>query len=205
MTYKNSRGRLFPAVLFRHDEAGYHKIPDHADARLHWQQMNSQFERAYMNEKETKKQSESTASGSKAVIGKTLQFDGNIKGNEDLIVEGTVEGTIMLSNAVVTVSKTGLVRGDILAKIILVEGEVRGEMRGNEVVEIAPSGIVHGDIRAPRVMLQDGCQFKGLVDMDHKETMTADRKRPAQPVSPTARKKTELKPPSKVPGLPVRP
>jgi len=157
-----------------------------------------------MNENEKKEQSEPTVSGSKAVIGKTLQFDGNIKGSENLRVEGTVEGTIMLSNAVVTVAKSGLVRGDILAKIILVEGEVRGEMRGNEVVEIAPSGIVHGDIRAPRVMLQDGCQFKGLVDMDHKETMNADRKRPAQPVSPTARKKPELKLPSKVPSLPTR-
>jgi len=199
------QGLIFPDAIFRHDEAGYLKIPDHVSARAHWQQMNLQFKRAYMNDKETKKPSESTASDSKAVIGKTQQFDGNIKGNEDLRVEGTVEGTITLTNAVVTVAKSGLVRGDILAKIILVEGEVRGEMRGNEVVEIAPSGIVHGDIRAPRVMLQDGCQFKGLVDMDHKETMNADRKRPAQPVSPAARKKTELKPPVKVPSLPLRP
>ena len=49
----------------------------------------------------------------------------------------------------VTVAKKGLVRGDIVAKTILIEGEVRGEMRGTDVVEIAPSGVVHGDIRAP--------------------------------------------------------
>lgn len=156
-----------------------------------------------MNEEKIEDPSEShDISGVKAVVGKTLQFDGNIKGNEDLIIEGTVEGTVMLSNAVVTVAKNGLVRGDIVARIILVEGEVRGEMRGNEVVEIAPSGIVHGDIRAPRVMLQDGCQFKGLVDMDHKEVAAGDRKRPPQPVSPAARKKAELKRPPKVPSLP---
>lgn len=142
---------------------------------------------------------------SQSIVGKTLQFDGNIKGDEDLLIEGTVEGIIMLSKSVVTVAKKGLVRGDIVAKKILVEGEVRGEMRGTEVVEIAPSGVVHGDIRAPRVMLQDGCQFKGLVDMDHKDTPVGDRKRPPQPVSPTAKKKLELKMPPKIPNLSVKP
>jgi len=136
-----------------------------------------------------------------ARVGKTLQFDGNIKGDEDLIVEGTVEGTIILTNAAVTIAKSGLVRGDIMARTILVQGEVRGEMRGNEIVEIAPSGVVHGDIRAPRVMLQDGCQFKGLVDMDHKDTGAADRKRPPQPVSPAAKNKAGLKMPPKIPSL----
>ena len=155
-----------------------------------------------MNDKD--KKIESVSTGVTATVGKTLQFDGNIKGNENLIVEGTVEATIMLANAVVTIAKSGLVRGDIVAKPILVEGEVRGEMRGNEVVEIAPSGVVHGDIRAPRVMLQDGCQFKGLVDMDHKEVANSDRKRPPQPVSPAVRKKAELKRPPSVPSLPVK-
>jgi cytoskeletal protein CcmA (bactofilin family) len=143
----------------------------------------------------------STHDSGKAVVGKTLQFDGNIKGDEDLIIEGIVEGIIILNNASVTVANKGLVRGDIIARTILVEGEVRGEMRGNEMVEIAPTGIVHGDIRAPRVLLQDGCQFKGLVDMDHKETALVDRKRPPQPVSPAARKQPGLKKPPKLPTL----
>jgi cytoskeletal protein CcmA (bactofilin family) len=140
-----------------------------------------------------------------AIVGKTLQFDGNIKGEEDLLIEGVVEGIINLSNASVTVAKNGLVRGDIVAKTILIKGEVRGEMRGNEIVEIAPSGVVHGDIRAPRVLLQDGCQFKGLVDMDHKESAVVDRKRPPQPVSPAARKKAGVKAPPKLPTLLKKP
>ena len=137
----------------------------------------------------------------KSIISKTIQFDGNIKGDEDLLIEGTVEGSILLNNAVVTVAKSGLVRGDIVARIIVVEGEVRGEMRGNEIVEIAPTGVVHGDIRAPRVKLQDGCQFKGLVDMDHKETSSVERNRPPQPVPPAARGTKSLKPPPQAPGL----
>ena len=140
-------------------------------------------------------------SGKTAFVGKTLQFDGNIKGDENLVIEGTVEGTIILNNAEVNVAKRGMVRRDIMARTILIKGEVRGEMRGNEIVEIAPSGVVHGDIRAPRVLLQDGCQFKGLVDMDHKEAASGDRKRPPQPVSPAAKKKAGLKMPPKIPNL----
>ena len=145
------------------------------------------------------------SSGKTAFVGKTLQFDGNIKGDENLIIEGTVEGTIILNNAEVTVAKSGMVRGDIMARTILIKGEVRGEMRGNEIVEIAPSGVVHGDIRAPRVLLQDGCQFKGLVDMDHKEAASGDRKRPPQPVSPAAKKKAGLKMPPNIPNLSGKP
>ena len=160
------------------------------------------LEQQLMNVKESENTvMDATPSGKPAVVGKTLQFDGNIKGDEDLIIEGTVEGTIILNNARVVVENSGLVRGDINARTILVKGEVRGEMRGNEVVEIAPSGVVHGDIRAPRVMLQDGCQFKGLVDMDHKESATAERKRPPQPVSPAAKKKASLKKPPSIPSL----
>ncbi len=155
--------------------------------------------------KSTTEISDDTATEKQSVVGKTLQFDGNIKGDEDLTIEGTIEGTIMLSKAVVTVAKKGLVRGDIVAKTILIEGEVRGEMRGTDVVEIAPSGVVHGDIRAPRVMLQDGCQFKGLVDMDHKDTPLGERNRPPQPVSPANKKHSELKAPPKIPNLSIKP
>ena len=164
------------------------------------------LEQNLMKAEETESKVVSTAPDKKiARVGKTLQFDGNIKGDEDLVVEGTVEGIIILNNAAVTIAKNGLVRGDIMARTILVQGEVRGEMRGNEMVEIAPSGVVHGDIRAPRVMLQDGCQFKGLVDMDHKESAVVDRKRPPQPVSPAAKKKAGLIMPPKVPSLTSKP
>lgn len=134
-----------------------------------------------------------------AIIGKSFNFEGNLNGEEDLRIEGTFEGTINLSNANVNVAKGGLVRGDIHANVIFIEGEVRGELRGLEMVEIAPCGIVFGDIRAPRVMLQDGCQFKGLVDMDHKEVISKDLKRP-QPVSPSMIKRPSLKLPLRPPG-----
>ncbi len=149
--------------------------------------------------------SSTSSSGRKANIGKTLIFEGNIKGDEDLVIKGTIEGTITLNDASLIVAKKGLVRGDIIAKAILVEGEVRGELRGAEIVEIGPTGIVHGDVRAPRVMLQDGCQFKGQVDMDHKESASSDRSRPTKAAPPSVPKsKLELKAPPKVPSLSLK-
>ncbi len=105
-----------------------------------------------------------------AVIGSSIHIEGTITGDEDMIIDGRVDGSVLVQNATVTIAKSGMVRADVQAKIIKVEGEVRGELRGTESVEISPSGTVIGDIRSPRVMLQDGCQFKGLVDMDYKDS-----------------------------------
>jgi cytoskeletal protein CcmA (bactofilin family) len=115
---------------------------------------------------------------SNAVIGSSIHIEGTISGDENLVIDGRVDGSIFVQNAMVTIAKTGTVRADVQAKVIKVDGEVRGELRGTESVEIGPSGTVIGDIRSPRVMLQDGCQFKGLVDMDYKESSsvgTAER------------------------------
>lgn len=105
-----------------------------------------------------------------AVIGASIHIEGTISGDENLCIEGRVEGSIFMQNATVIIAKSGLVRADVYAKSIKVEGEVRGELRGNESVEVGDSGTVIGDIRSPRVILQDGCQFKGLIDMDYKES-----------------------------------
>ena len=76
------------------------------------------------------------------------------------------------------VSENGKVTANVNARIIRVDGEVKGELRGSEQVSISPTGKVSGDIRAPRVVLEDGCQFKGSVDMDSDKAPTAaDRTR----------------------------
>jgi len=67
------------------------------------------------------------------------------------------------------------VTANINARIIRVDGEVKGELHGSEQVIISPSGKVNGDIRAPRVVLEDGCSFKGSVDMESEKALSADR------------------------------
>ena len=83
-----------------------------------------------------------------------------------LIVDGTIEGTVNFKENSLVVSKNGRVTANINARVIRVDGEVKGELRGaRNKLSLVPSGQVTGDIRAPRVVLEDGCQFKGSVDM----------------------------------------
>lgn len=109
-----------------------------------------------------------------ATIGISVKIIGDISGKEDLIINGTVEGTIDFRENNVVIGTKGYVSANVVAKNICVEGEVKGELRGGEQITIMPSGRVMGDIRAPRVILSDGCQFKGSVDMEDKQATPLD-------------------------------
>jgi cytoskeletal protein CcmA (bactofilin family) len=100
------------------------------------------------------------------MIGPSIVIKGSVTGDEDLLVEGAVEGTIELRNHVVSVGTSGRVSADIHAKVVRIDGEVSGDVIGSEKVVISKSGNVHGNIVAPRVTLEDGAIFKGSIDMD---------------------------------------
>lgn len=104
------------------------------------------------------------------MIGPSIVIKGTVTGDEDLLVQGTIEGTIDLSAHVVSVGQSGKVAADISAKIVNIDGEVAGDITGNEKVVISKSGNVRGNIVAPRVTLEDGAIFKGSIDMDPGET-----------------------------------
>lgn len=101
-----------------------------------------------------------------AVIGPTITITGDIAGDENLSIEGKVEGKINLPGHQVEVGKSGRVHADVVAKYIKVEGEMRGDIDGKEKVIISASGNVRGNITAPRVMLEDGAIFKGSIDIN---------------------------------------
>lgn len=101
-----------------------------------------------------------------AVIGSTVKIKGEISGDEDLIIEGQVEGSISLLSHGLTVGATGKVNANIRAKNVKIDGEVKGDITGGEKVVISKAGRVRGNIVAPRVTLEDGAQFKGSIDMD---------------------------------------
>ena len=103
---------------------------------------------------------------STAMIGKSIKINGTITGEENLTVEGTVEGSIELPNNDLTIGEPGKVEADLSAKVVKVEGQVFGDINGSEKVIISKSGIVRGNIVAPRVTLEDGAKFKGSIDMD---------------------------------------
>jgi cytoskeletal protein CcmA (bactofilin family) len=101
-----------------------------------------------------------------AMIGPSITIKGEVNGEEDLLIQGKIEGSINLDNHEVTVGDSGQVSADIKAKVATINGEVTGDISANEKVVISRSGNVRGNIVAPRVTLEDGAIFKGSIDMD---------------------------------------
>lgn len=130
-------------------------------------------------------------SGRAAVIGPGIHINGDISGDENLIVEGRVDGKIRLESNQVDIGQSGKVNANISAKVIKIAGEVRGDLIGTEKVVISRSGNVHGNIVAPRMTLEDGAIFKGSIDMDPGEAVKA---KPAAAVKKTVEKTVEKKP-----------
>jgi cytoskeletal protein CcmA (bactofilin family) len=101
-----------------------------------------------------------------AMIGPSIVIKGEVTGEEDLLIQGKVEGKIDLKGNQVSIGSSGDVRADISAKVIQIDGNVTGDISASEKVTISKSGNVHGNIVAPRVTLEDGALFKGSIDMD---------------------------------------
>lgn len=100
------------------------------------------------------------------MIGPSITIKGEVTGEEDLLIQGRVEGSVALDNNEVTVGDSGHVNANIQARVARVDGEVSGDISANEKVVISKSGNVRGNIVAPRVTLEDGAIFKGSIDMD---------------------------------------
>jgi cytoskeletal protein CcmA (bactofilin family) len=108
-----------------------------------------------------------------ANIGKSLHIKGELSGNEDLAIDGKVEGKISLGGQHVTIGPNGHVMAEIQAKSVVVGGQMKGNIIADDRVEIAATGSMLGDVRAPRVVLADGARFKGSIDMDGKSAPRA--------------------------------
>jgi len=99
-------------------------------------------------------------------IGQTIFIKGELTGTEDLTIEGRVEGKIELKDHNLTIGPNGKIKADVYAKSIVITGEVLGNAYASEKVEITNSGVLKGDVISPRIVISDGAQFKGSVDMD---------------------------------------
>jgi cytoskeletal protein CcmA (bactofilin family) len=99
------------------------------------------------------------------VIGGSIVIDGEISGDEDLVIQGTVKGTIHLKENLF-VENGGVVEADIQTQTVTISGQVTGNIHASDKVEIRADGKMVGDIKAPRILIADGATFKGNVDMD---------------------------------------
>ena len=109
-----------------------------------------------------------------ARIGKTVVICGEVKGGEDLIVDGRVEGTVNLSENRLTIGPSANVAADLCAKDILIMGHVTGIVVASGRVELRAGCSVEGDIRALRLAVEDNALFRGKVDLTQAAVKTAE-------------------------------
>lgn len=107
----------------------------------------------------------SAAAEKMSVFGPTLRFKGELKAQEDLKVEGRIEGTIHHQQRVVVGAK-GEVVASVTAAAIDVDGRVQGDMHAKKSVKVSQSAVVRGNIRAPSVSITEGANFNGSVSME---------------------------------------
>ena len=99
-----------------------------------------------------------------SVLGPTLKFKGDLTANEDLVIQGQVEGKINHSSNL-TIGKEGKVKANVRAEHITVEGTVDGDLEGRKGVAVKETANVTGNIASPTVTLHEGSTFNGNIDM----------------------------------------
>ena len=100
-----------------------------------------------------------------ANIGKSISIKGDLSGNEDLVIEGKVEGKIDLPSNQLTIGANGTARAEVTAKSVVIVGRVSGNVTATERIEIQATGIVEGDVSAPRLIVAEGAVVNGSVSM----------------------------------------
>src|ERR1700747_1603646 len=99
-------------------------------------------------------------------LGATLEIKGKISGEEDLQIDGKVEGAIALQGQRLTVGRSGQLNSEVYGRDVVVYGKVQGNLRASDRVEIKKDGSVTGDITTSRISIEDGAYFKGRIEID---------------------------------------
>ena len=101
-----------------------------------------------------------------ARLGQSLHFKGEISGNEDLHLDGSVEGLIHLEDRKLVIGASAKVTADVIAREVVVFGNVKGNLQARDRIEIKKDGSVVGDLTTARIMIEDGAYFKGSIEIE---------------------------------------
>ena len=143
-----------------------------------------------------------TSTGERATIGPSITIRGEVSGDEDLLIQGRVDGSVDLKLQSVTVGREGRVKANITSRVIIVEGEVEGDLLAEEQIILRSTSKVQGDITAPRVVLEDGASFRGGVEMgdSSEQGKRAGGSPPAEPKKVPEPPKVSSEPGKALPG-----
>lgn len=104
-----------------------------------------------------------------------LQVKGEIIGTQDLLIEGSVEGLIRLDAQKLTVGPTAQITADINARDVVVYGHVKGNVRATGRIEIKKNGAVIGNLTTAQIMIEDGADFKGSIEIERSPAKEAEK------------------------------
>ena len=124
---------------------------------------------------DTRRPVDSVADRSTAWLGPSLRVKGDLTGREDLLIDGAMEGMIQLNEHKLTVGTAAKLKADINARKVVVYGCVQGNVHGTGRIEIKKGGSVTGDLRTAQVLIDDGADFKGSIEIDKSETEETDK------------------------------
>jgi len=102
----------------------------------------------------------------KSMIGSGVNIQGDLISEEDLLIQGQINGSILAEDSEVVVGAEGRLTACVRARVVKIEGKVTGDITASEKVIVAKTGDVTGNIQAARVNLEDGAKFKGSIEMD---------------------------------------
>src|SRR5882724_5518961 len=108
-------------------------------------------------------------------LGSSLHVKGEISGNEDLDIDGAVEGLVNIDEGKLTVGATAKLTADIIAGEVIVYGSVKGNVRGKGKIEIKKNGSVNGDLTTPQIIIEDGAYFKGSIEIEKSAEKEGDK------------------------------
>jgi cytoskeletal protein CcmA (bactofilin family) len=103
------------------------------------------------------------------VLGAELRIKGEISGNEDMIVEGVVEGPIQLGDGILTVGATAKISANVVAREVIIHGKLKGNPAARDRIEIKKEGSMVGDLTTARFIIDDGATLKGSIEIVNRD------------------------------------
>lgn len=130
-----------------------------------------------------------SSSGARTVasMGASLVIKGELTGAEDLVIDGRVEGKVTLPGHLLTIGPQAKVLAEVVAKAVIIQGSVTGNVTASDRFEIRGGGSMTGDLTSPKVIMAEGSEFRGRVDMkrvsDSRSEKESNKKEVSQPVA----------------------
>ena len=125
-------------------------------------------------------------------IGKSAKFKGDIHSDEDLVIDGQVEGGIDIPKNMLVIGTTGTVKANIQARSLVVQGELAGKVQVSERTQITATGRLNGDLVTGRIVIEDGGTLRGTSDV--RPAKPASTPQPAQEKPAPAPRPTQSQP-----------